>query len=249
MKTIDFSYFIERYIAGEMESTEKKWFEKELEGNDNLRREVVLRKKVDQSLVNHDLISLRNKLADLEKNRRTKVQAVSGNKSAPIKYAAVFTGLLVIGTLFIQSFRDLSSEQLFSRYYQPFEMVANARSSSALPEEVLFNTAIELFNNREFAEAASLFNEFLTKNPQRLDARFLHGMAEMEIDNYPGAIKSLSEVGSNNDNLFQDRAMWYLSLCYIATGERENAKRELTVIKDSENNKYRAKAKKILRHL
>ena len=33
MKTIDFSYFIERYNAGEMNDDEKQWFRKELEGN------------------------------------------------------------------------------------------------------------------------------------------------------------------------------------------------------------------------
>ena len=45
MKTIDFSHFIEKYIAGEMGEDERNWFEKELEGNDNLRNEVDLRKK------------------------------------------------------------------------------------------------------------------------------------------------------------------------------------------------------------
>ena len=32
MKTIDFSYFIERYNAGEMSDAEKEWFQKELKG-------------------------------------------------------------------------------------------------------------------------------------------------------------------------------------------------------------------------
>jgi hypothetical protein len=33
MKTIDFSYFVERYNAGEMDQNERVWFKKELEGN------------------------------------------------------------------------------------------------------------------------------------------------------------------------------------------------------------------------
>lgn len=249
MKTIDFSYFIERYIAGEMEPTEKKWFEKELDGNENLRKEVILRKKVDQSLVNHDLISLRNKLADMEKNRRAKVQAVSGNKSAPIRYAAIFTGLLVVGTIFTMTFNNQSHDKLFSKYYQPFEIVTTSRSSSVLPEEQMFNMAAELFNNREFTEAASLFSELLKANPQRLDARFFHGMAEMEMENYPVALKSLSVVGSTKNTLYHDKAIWYLSLCYIATGDTENARSALKSIAASENNIYRAKARRILRHL
>jgi len=41
MKTIDFSYFIERYNTGEMDTMEKKWFIKELEGNKALQKEVI----------------------------------------------------------------------------------------------------------------------------------------------------------------------------------------------------------------
>src|ERR1035437_3840800 len=61
MKTIDFSYFIERYNAGEMSEAEKQWFQKELEGNDKLRNEVHLRKRTDEILKNQNVISLRDR--------------------------------------------------------------------------------------------------------------------------------------------------------------------------------------------
>jgi hypothetical protein len=37
MKTIDFSYFIESFNAGEMNQAEKVWFLKELNGNESLQ--------------------------------------------------------------------------------------------------------------------------------------------------------------------------------------------------------------------
>ena len=58
MKTIDFSYFIERFNAGEMSEAEKQWFQKELEGNEKLRNEVSLRKRTDEILKNQNVISL-----------------------------------------------------------------------------------------------------------------------------------------------------------------------------------------------
>ena len=67
MKTIDYSYFIEKYIAGEMEQTEKIWFEKELEGNESLQKDLLLRRKADVILERHDIVSLRNKLVSIEK--------------------------------------------------------------------------------------------------------------------------------------------------------------------------------------
>jgi len=56
MKTIDFSYFIERYNAGEMDDAEKQWFTKELNDNEKLRKEVELRRTTDTILKNQDLM-------------------------------------------------------------------------------------------------------------------------------------------------------------------------------------------------
>jgi len=44
MKTIDFSYFIERYNANEMSDAERTWFRKELDGNDQLRKSSISEK-------------------------------------------------------------------------------------------------------------------------------------------------------------------------------------------------------------
>ena len=73
MKTIDFSYFIERYNAGEMDEAEKEWFRKELQKNEMLRKEVELRSRTDAVLKNHDLMKLRSKLNAIEKQRREPV--------------------------------------------------------------------------------------------------------------------------------------------------------------------------------
>jgi hypothetical protein len=75
MKTIDFSYFIERYNAGEMDEAEKQWFRKELMDNERLRKEVELRNRTDTVLKNQDLINLRNKLNTIEKQREQPIPA------------------------------------------------------------------------------------------------------------------------------------------------------------------------------
>ena len=249
MKTIDFSYFIERYITGEMDTTEKKWFEKELEGNESLRKEVILRKKVDRSLVNHDLISLRSKLADLEKVRRAKALSESSRKAVPIRYAAAFTGLMLLGTIMTLMLQNQGSEELFKKYYRPYEIITVSRSQNTAQGENLFSKATEFYSSGEFSRAAELFSEFLVSNPMRQDARFYQGMAEMETANYPVAIRSLTYLEAENNSLYQDKAMWYLSLCYLAMGDMDNAKKELHAISESKLNNYRSKAKKILRKL
>ena len=60
MKSIDFSYYIERYNAGEMSDAERLWFQKELKGNETLLAEVNHRKNTDEVLKNQNIILLRN---------------------------------------------------------------------------------------------------------------------------------------------------------------------------------------------
>ena len=93
MKTIDFSYFIERYISGEMDEAEKQWFQKELKGNQKLRNEVDLRRKTDAILKNQDVINLRAKLNSIEKQRKAAVPVRKHGGPARWKSAAIFVGV------------------------------------------------------------------------------------------------------------------------------------------------------------
>src|SRR5664280_991701 len=112
MKTIDYSYFIERFNAGEMSETEKEWFLRELEGNEKLRNEVNLRKHADEILKNQNVISLRNKF----------------KKTTFIKYAAVFTGIILIGSVLLFSGKNLNNEKIMKSYYKVYEPPTGQRS-------------------------------------------------------------------------------------------------------------------------
>ena len=99
MKTIDFSYFIERYNAGEMNEAERAWFLKELDNNEKLRKEVELRKKTDMVLKNHNVIQLRNKLSEIERKRAAEKPVKNPVKRMSLRYAAVITGFILVGSI------------------------------------------------------------------------------------------------------------------------------------------------------
>src|ERR1035437_791026 len=112
METNDFSYFIERYNAGEMTDSEKIWFLKELDGNDRLRNEVALRKRTDEILKNQSVITLRNKLQEIEKSREVQIPIKNSQRKSYLKYAALFTGLILIGSLALFTGRTLSNDEI-----------------------------------------------------------------------------------------------------------------------------------------
>jgi hypothetical protein len=94
MKTMDFSYFIERYNTGEMSDLEKQWFLKELDENVELRNEVKLRKLTDKVLEKQNIITLRTKLSAIEERRKAKIYVRKTVKPVYMKFAAVITGMV-----------------------------------------------------------------------------------------------------------------------------------------------------------
>jgi tetratricopeptide (TPR) repeat protein len=247
MKTIDFSYFIERYNASEMDQAEIKWFEKELSGNESLRKEVLLRRKADQMLVKHDLLSLRNKLSSIEKTRKEKLIETAGKRTLAIRYAAVFTGLVLIGSLFIITGNKQSPQELYNKNFSAYEFPGPSRTAQSQTDNQ-YSLALGYYADNHFADAGVLFREYLKNNSENMQATLLYGICEMENKDFSEAKASFNKIIQAKFNLFTDQAQWYLALCYIANGEKAEAKLQLAAIKKSESI-YRNKARKILKNL
>ena len=247
MKTIDFSYFIERYNAGEMDDAEKQWFTKELKDNEKLRKEVELRRTTDTILKNQDLMNLRNKLSAIEKRRKEAIPVRKTGRALNIKYAAAIAGFIIIGSIALFSNRKMSNDEILDRYYQPYEATSSTRS-----EEVIKNTdyllALEYYNIHDYRNAALYFSKVLKNEPANMHSELLNGISNFEIQNYPEAEGSLSKVISDNNNYYIDHAQWYLALCYIRTDEKPKALEQLAIIKKSKTI-YRKDARKIMKSL
>jgi TolA-binding protein len=204
---------------------------------------VLLRKKTDLILEKPDIISLRNKLTLIEKSRKDEM-VKSVNKNTPrFRYAAIFTGVFIIGSLLFFSFKNQSPETLFKRYYQVYDNPGTSRSS-----EKPYNEAINYLNNREFHKALAGFQAYLKNNPGSAQYEFLSGVSNMEIRNFPDAQLSFNRVINREVNFYKEDANWYLAMCYLATSDKIMAKDQLRKIAESESI-YKNKARKILRHL
>jgi tetratricopeptide (TPR) repeat protein len=248
MKTIDFSYFIERYNAGEMSDTEKQWFLRELDGNDKLRNEVELRKRTDEILKNQDVMSLRNKLSQIENNRKVSAKPVSGSgKRTYIRYAALIAALVLIGTITMLPRKNLSNEELINKFYKIYEPPTNQRSAQSATDAD-FTLALEFYNTHDYDKAAIFFNKVLENKPNDMQTVLLKGVSNFEEKKYPDAKQSFGKVIDNKDNLYVDQAQWYLALCYLQTSETEKAIKLFKAIGD-ENGIYRSDANKIYKSL
>jgi tetratricopeptide (TPR) repeat protein len=244
MKTNDFSYFIERYISNEMGTDEKKWFEIEVDGNEVLERELKLRRRAESIIKSSDIMDLRAKLQVIDQNRTSREVTRRIMRKKIINYAAVFTGLLILGSIIFYSGRDMSKEALYHKYYNSYESVTATRS--ATPEVTsLYGEAIGYYNNREYEKAALVLEQLIKNDQGNMDFRFQLANSYMGMANYPEAGKSYLKVIDDNNNLFIEDAKWYLGICYIMTDETEKAKNQMRMIASSEG-RYQGDAKKLL---
>lgn len=247
MKTIDFSYFIERYNAGEMDEAEKEWFLKELEGNEELRKETELRKKTDLILKNQDLINLRNKLNVIEKKRKANTGTKKHATRINIKYIVAGSLILIATSLALLTERKLNNEEIINRFYKVYETPSTLRSDMDISNPD-YELALEYYKVHDYRNAAIYFSKVIENEPGNMQSMLLNGVTNFEIQNYPEAKRSFGNVINDNNNLYIDHAQWYLALCYIKTGETTKAKDLFSIIKKS-NSIYKKDAGKILRNL
>ena len=155
MKAIDFSYFIERYNASEMDEEEEKWFKKEMEGNEDLHDEVELRKKTDMVLKEKDIMSLRNKLNVIEKQRENPASSVKFQKFHNIRNVAVLAGIVLLAGIALLSRGKPGNDEIIRRYYKPYEVVMISRSVNSATARDNFQHAVGYYHIKDYLSLVS----------------------------------------------------------------------------------------------
>jgi tetratricopeptide (TPR) repeat protein len=249
MKKIDFSYFIERYISEEMKPEEKAWFEKELEGDTALRREVALRRQTDEILKKDaDILALRNKLEVIAADHKRKRPAAA--RMTFTKYAAAITLLILAGSTIWLSSAKMSNEEIFEQFYSivPVAGESVSRSLSISPDDAYLK-AFNEYRNGDYNKAISLFLQYTSVNQDNPEIYMLLGNSYVETEQFTEAGANYRKVVDHNDNLYLEDANWMLALCYLRTGETDKARLQLSMIaeSDSRHNRNAAKALRKLR--
>ena len=247
MKTIDYSYFIERYNACEMDEKEKIWFEMELEDNSSLQADLELRRRTDAILKDQDIISLRNKLAAIEKSRNDSKKVPVGTKKSgsALKYAAAFAGLILIGGLLLTTITRHNQGDGYGSFFNQYEAKAGIRSEISSSDRS--DNGMIHYGNNNFEAAKLEWNSKIAADPTDNESVFYRGEANRLLGNYPEAIRDF-EAAMNQESFYSDDAQWQLTDCYLKTNQVEKAIANLEGIVSSDSN-HRKQARKLLREI
>ena len=244
-------HILQKYLDNELSEKELARFEQELNASPELLVDLDLFKEVDEAIADTEVLDFRAQLTDLrEETRRSETGKRVFRFTRPWHYAAsaALALLVAIGLATVLG-RPLSNNDLFAKYMKPYELVLTNRSADSEVTTLLMSKAQEHFLNGEFGAAIDYFDEVLIINSNKMEADFYMGVSYMEIDQHQEASKSFTRVIEHDDNLYIQKAEWFLAGCLLAMDETEHARRKLANIASSSNHFYKDDAAKIIKRM
>jgi len=248
-KKLKYSQMIERFIAGEMNEDELRWFGKELQTNAELSGELKLDKDLDNILLDEDVVEFRRKLISVFNESKQNEAAPKVVRMQPRRWqlvAAAAIAILMIagGAILLTQQRSYTAEKLFSMYYDSERTIELTRSGNANIVE-----AILKFQQKDYQGASLLFAEILDKDSSNIAVWFYNGISYIETSRIEDAVKAFRYIIDDKNNLYVEHAEWYLGLCYLKNEQIDFAVEQFRKIADDQKNYHNKEANKILEKL
>lgn len=248
-KKLKYSQLIERFIAGEMNEDELRWFGNELQTNAELSAELRLDKDLDNILQDEDVVEFRRKLISVFNESKQQDTSPKVVRMQPLWWqmaAAAAIAILVIagGAILLTQQRSYTAEKLFSMYYDSNRTIELTRSGNANIVE-----AILKFQQKDYQGAALIFAEILDKDSSNIAVWFYNGISYIETNRIEDAVKAFKYIVEDKNNLYVEHAEWYLGLCYLKNEQLDFAVEQFQKIAANEKNYHHKEADKILEKL
>jgi tetratricopeptide (TPR) repeat protein len=134
-----------------------------------------------------------------------------------------------------------STAQLLATNYQ-IEPLSAERGST---QDSLISI-INLFNQKNYKQALPEINAYVKVHADDLDLQIAAAICNIELNDFAAAEQSLNTI-INSDNLYKEKAEWYLAMCYLKQDKKKDCKDILQSFKA--DHFYKTKALTILKNL
>lgn len=244
-------HIIQKYLDHDLTDKDMKRFEADLESSPELQADLGLYQEIDEALADTEVLSFRDQLTDLRKETKKDGK----NAKAPIRFnkpwhyaaTAAIALILAIGLASVLD-RPLSNKDLLKKYYKPYEVALMNRSLNDPTTETYLTKASLFYQEGDFQNAIEHFELFLENQPENAGAQLYLGISLYEENRYHDAEALLNKVVEHQDNLYVDKAEWYLGLCYLALNENTQAINKFAILASGNSDKA-DEAQKLLRKI
>jgi tetratricopeptide (TPR) repeat protein len=235
---------VERYFDSELNDAELKSFSLRMESDENFKSLVEQEKVLIAAIRYEGAVSSLKYLEDLEAKlqKETPIRLSSGSTKWYYYAAAAVIGVTVLAAVFMNTLND-NPDELFQAYFTPYPNMFDATTRSSESVASKRKEAFQAYEQGDYQKAASLFQDLLKDNKEA-GVMLLLGNANLILGNVDEAKKNFIELNRDFDELDM-QAKWYLSLCYLKSGETDKARAILKELGDTEIS-YATKARELL---
>jgi tetratricopeptide (TPR) repeat protein len=214
---------VEKYFDAELNDAELKTFTTRLESDENFKLLVEQEKALIAAVRYEGAAANLQFLEDLESKlqKETPIRL----SSAPPKWyyyaAAAVIGITVVVAVFMNSFKE-NPDQLFQAYFTPYPNMFEPALRSNQSVDSKRSEAFQAYEQGNYQKAATLFTDLL-KDDKDAPMLLLLGNSNLILGNLEEAKANFITLNQDFDDLDM-QAKWYLSLCYLKSGEIEKLK-------------------------
>lgn len=137
---------------------------------------------------------------------------------ASLSVASCLIAFILLGPSLTQR---IDRNELFSRYYEPFDFQTEHRSK--VSETDISSNAFILFQNGKLLESQEAVQTLLSTHPGQPDYQLLLSTIYIEQDKFIKAIAQL-ELVADQGGSYKSISLWYIGLCRLALNQFDRAK-------------------------
>lgn len=234
---------VEKYFDSELNDSEVNHFIARMESDQNFKL-LVEQEKAIIGAIRHQ--SLTENLQYLKTLEATMGDTGEIKMNTPVRRwyyiaAAATVGILILGKVFLTSIEQ-NPERLFEAYFTVYQnsFEPTVRGAAAITKRT---QAFQAYDQGDYQNAAVLFRELL-QTKEEPGILLLLGNANLILGNVDEAKDNFTRLNKDFDE-FDIQSKWYLSLCYLKTGDVERARETLKELGNTEIS-YANKAKELL---
>lgn len=233
----------DRYLEGNLSEEERVAFEERLLHDEDLREHLEEMKLLKVGIIHasrkvalQNLKALESTLPPIERNRFTLWT------NHWLQAAAVLLIGLVTYALWPES---VDHDEIFISHFEAYpNIIMPTVRGEVSSDSTLMAMAFRAYDQKQFEEAAILFNRIVDKDVNIL---FYLGNCYLATSHPEKALPLFEQVYNNYDK-FDEQAEWYMAVSYLKLEDREKAKQVLQSIIDRKNS-YLEKAQTIVTQL
>ena len=231
---------LDAYLREDLDVTERRRFEKELDEDKELF-EMFVENKVAMDLVDRQIqLEMEEQFADWEKEKHEggKHRFISPGLYRIAASLIFFVGLLYV--LFQYTYQPTYHEVAIEQYKLP------ADPGSTMGEgDQLWSEGLEAFRSSDFEEAISIWIQI---DPPRSESQYYLAHAYYNNNQPQEAAKIFRNI-SESSSIYSFDADWYLLLNYLSMEDEEKVKTQLQRISNAPDHPYKEDAQRIASQL